>query len=154
MSPAGSLPADTFALAAGRVLSVLRVWADTRGESLLGTVRANADGTWPRQQLAKQETSAIYVTGVDAAGNESTPVKIESTEWVASPAAAGLPANPNRVMVTTQAREALEDPMAREWPSPESNGIDAASIIARPGLDAAPSPREDHAMAYQFGGRP
>ena len=60
LSSASTLPASTFMIdpdGAGPqgsgAASMLRVWGDGAFSSLMGTVRPNADGTWPRATLAR-----------------------------------------------------------------------------------------------------
>lgn len=85
---AASLPTEAFTLADGPV-AALRVFADAARSSLLvPLIRPDADGRWSRDRLRlpNLDAPAVYVTALDAAGNESAPVLIESVWFLRSTA--------------------------------------------------------------------
>ena len=101
-----SIGPAAFMLADGSGPALLRVWADANFASLMGTARPEDDGSWPRDdlQLANLETPYVYVTAIDEAGNESDPVQIQTSWWVATTAADVVTAEPK---ITTRALDAL-----------------------------------------------
>ncbi|MCK6549207.1 hypothetical protein L6R52_25415 [Myxococcota bacterium] len=85
---AAALPPETFRLADAPA-SALRVFADAEQSSLLlPLVRPAPDGSWPRERLRlpNLDTPEVWVTGIDAAGNESAAVRIENAWYVRSTA--------------------------------------------------------------------
>ncbi len=99
----GSLPAEVFRLEDGAELTRLRVWADAARTSTLSVIEPDADGSWPRTRFAQPPAAEVYVTGVDAAGNESSPVRIDKVWFVAT--TADPPAG-----VTPHERKAYQSP--------------------------------------------
>ena len=90
LDPATTLPGNTFKLSTDETPSLLRIWADREKQNLLGTARATQSPniSWPRidLQLVNLDTSQVWVTGLDAAGNESAPTPIHNTWLVGSTA--------------------------------------------------------------------
>jgi hypothetical protein len=80
-----SIPASAYSFSDGTAPVLVRVWSDEQKTSLLGDAAPNGDGTWPRKRLVNLDVPAVYVNGVDDAGNESDPVGIVNVEWVATP---------------------------------------------------------------------
>jgi hypothetical protein len=86
----------------------------------------NEDGSWPRQALGNADFDHAYVVGVDDAGNVSVPIKIESTEWVETPASHPLDAI-GYVTTTT-----LEQTFAvTTAPLPGATGTAGPTVVAR-----------------------
>jgi hypothetical protein len=83
LSGGAALPATTFQLAANRPLVRIRVWSDAALTTLLGHLDPLAGG-WERRPLDHRDTPSAWVTGIDDAGNESAPVRIQASEWVAT----------------------------------------------------------------------
>ncbi len=81
-SGAGFLPDSAFGFDEGRAVVRLRVWGDADLGTRLGEVQRDSAGRWPRVELVSLDVPAIWVSGIDEAGNESTPVAIPRTWWV------------------------------------------------------------------------
>jgi hypothetical protein len=78
------VPAAAFVLGSGLAPSLVRFWSDGAKSTLLGSAVANGDGTWPRTQLAAADLVTVYASGLDDAGNDSPPMKLQNVEWVGS----------------------------------------------------------------------
>ncbi|MCK5687855.1 hypothetical protein KAI87_01235, partial [Myxococcota bacterium] len=102
LSHVAELPSTTFKIdkdgeSIGETPAELRFWADPGLGSYLGSMQPTlndsddeTDDTWARFQLANLDTPVVYATALDAAGNESEPVRIQNAEWVATPNPPGL----------------------------------------------------------------
>jgi hypothetical protein len=113
------------ALDAGVPMRLARVYArpqpydpdkfDPLQELLLGKLERSPDGRgWVPGNLSSVETTGAVLTLVDEAGNESRPVAVEHTEWVATMGQTGV-ANPHRVQAVLVTEPTLD-------PSPEVVG--------------------------------
>ena len=153
LSGVTSFASNTFQLNNRETPTLLRFWADPLFEDNLGQAEPNPDGTWDRSelQLANVDSPRLYVTGVDAAGNESAPVLIQNGWYVAS---SGLSANltsPHSVRRSNWVRGPLE--LRADAATPAAAARDGTAEISsadyrwrkRSGM---PSPRRKHAMAY------
>ncbi|HMA18513.1 MAG TPA: hypothetical protein VKS03_08750, partial [Thermoanaerobaculia bacterium] len=161
LSPGATLAAGTFMLADGSVPSAVLVEnSATAGALILGTLRPDASGTFPRQALSSPDLATVYVVGIDDAGNDSAAVKIHDAEWVATlePPATGT--NPN-ALEWVGSLSSTRDQDIDVHPSDRSSlllagGSDGQAILARAeaawrdwtSTGAAPPGRGSHAMAY------
>jgi hypothetical protein len=126
LSGAATLPATAFLLQGGRPLERVRVWGDGARGTLLGDLLP-AGGGWERKALDRRDTPSAWVTGVDDAGNESAPVRIQASEWVAtSNPPVGVPVH--EVVATASVSSALAQAPV---------GMSAAEVAAAPGRVAA-----------------
>jgi hypothetical protein len=158
LSSDATLPAEAFALEDGSVPSAVLVKSSSDpGGLILGTLRPDASGGWPRQALSSPDLMTVFVVGLDDAGNPSIPVKVLNAEWVAThnPPPAGQ--NPHTLetigYVTTTTQEQAVD--VRPALPADAAGSAGQTIVAR--AEAAwremtptnvPVPRSNHAMAY------
>lgn len=158
LGAATTLPAGTFRLADGTPPARVQIWADDRSESLLGMMAANPDGSWPRLRLSSLDLSAVYATGLDAAGNPSMPVKLAHAEWVATLRAPALGLSPHLLRGLGATTEALDPEPARAPLRTEaaSGGLDESSLLQRGEVtwrevsvtSGGPAPRQAPALAY------
>lgn len=144
------LPSDTFRLGDGPA-AALRVWADeTRDVLLLPLVRPDASGAWPREglELPGLDTPRLYVTALDAAGNESAPVLIETVWWVGS--SAGASGSPHALTLSTDA----DHPRATQLSvaasgaadAPDARGVSRAGGLAWRRYGALEAARDDEVV--------
>lgn len=163
-----SIPAAAFS--ADVDLAMARIWADALRNSLVGTLRPNTDGTWPRRRLANLDVPQLFVTGVDDAGNESGPEPVERSVWIATPNPPSFGTSPHTLEATAfvVASQAQDREVSQPAES-SAEGADGfatrakASVVWRERLASATTPvaRSDHVMAYDnrrgvlvmFGGR-
>lgn len=162
---ADRLPSGTFTSADGAPLALVRVWGAADASAPLGTLRPNADGTWPRRPLfSTPELPTVWVTGVDAAGNESSErtdggpgyVRIENVEWVATPKQPTVGHNPNRLTGSVRGDAAWipeADALAVGAEAAAADGV--AARLASDGVWQArtfdgrsPDPRSECALVY------
>lgn len=110
LGTAASLGPDTFMLSNGAEPAALRVWADDRRESLVSPLVLPHDDGWARTdlRLSNLDTPTVFVTGLDEAGNESEPVRIENAWLVASTAGASRGASPHRLSSSGRPTAPLE----------------------------------------------
>lgn len=154
LSSAQELAASAFTLGTSQP-AMVRVFTNTNKANLLGRALPNPDNTWPRQQLASLDTAAIFVTGIDAAGNESSPVQVQTVEWVA---AIGAGQSPHRLEQTAIARAAqFPDPtMTASATGAAGRGADGVFVSAgdrgvwrqRVKMNNVPGGRDCAPMAY------
>lgn len=107
-----ALAADVLRLGDGPA-AALRVWADARRSLLVVPLVTPADdGAWPRAalELPTLDRPRVYLTGVDAAGNESAPVLIQSVWFVGSSARA--PGSPHALTTAELAEYPRSDQRA------------------------------------------
>ena len=99
LDPAESLPADTFLLSEQGAPQLLLLWSNAERTNLLKTVRPQEDGRWHRDdlRLPNIDIPQLFVSGVDAAGNESAPVGIQKTWFVAASGESSLGQRPHSV---------------------------------------------------------
>ncbi len=126
-----SFPASTFAVDDGALLR-LQVWADGQRGSLIGSTAANPDATWPRLQLANLDTPAAWVSGLDEACNESSAVRLEQAEWVATPRAPTFGAAVHTAWTTPRLALSLDQPATMATPA-------LGSALAAPDQQAEPA---------------
>jgi len=147
------LPAEALSLNRGTP-QMVRVWADPAASLLLGSARAQG-GAFPRVTLAASGVPVVYATMLDEAANESAPVRVVESEWVATsrpPASGTSPA---------RARAAPDSPPTRDPIAPvavdaAAGGTDGQAAVARAtaawmqaGPSAAlPPVRETYCAAY------
>ncbi|MBI5529862.1 MAG: hypothetical protein HY897_26355 [Deltaproteobacteria bacterium] len=170
------VPAGTFLLQDGTIPTLLRVWTSEEMKDDLGSLIPNADGSWPRKELRKQNSPVLYASAIDRSCSETGPKKIENAEWVAT-MSGKVPGstfeNPFDFIATGYFRQSLnQDSSTGQILSQDIVGISSLDSQAikwssKPGwqrfnenLDS-PSGRYDFAMAYDstrdkvvlFGGR-
>ncbi len=133
------LPADTFSLMDSDPPVMLRVWGDSSQSRLLASAApASGTGQWLRSglRLANADTAYVYVTGLDGAGNESSPVRIQNS-WLVSSTSAS---RDSLSVVTTHENTSQIDPRASgrdiaerlELRSPDGQGlVEQASLAWR-----------------------
>lgn len=131
LSPETLLPPTTFAFSMGRPIRRVRVWADAGKETLLGTVAPDGSGAWPRTTLARVDTPSLWVTGLDAAGNESQVVAIANTEWVATANPTATGASPHRLEATGVVESTLAQARGSVVGSTAGRGLDGTAQVAR-----------------------
>jgi len=149
------LAPGTFTLASGAPVR-LRFWADPSSVSLVGIAAPNADGSWPRTRLANLDVPCVYASALDEAGNESAPVRIARSEWVATPNPAAIATSPHVLQVLQSAVPSrLPDPVTTTLAGAGAEGPGGASLLARAEATwrlrapaAAPPSRSGYAMAY------
>lgn len=124
------LPATAFAFAMGRPLQRIRIWTDALKETLMGVAEPNADGTWPRTNLARVDTPSLWVTGIDAAGNESQVVGIEYSEWVATANPTATGASPHRLEAITVVEPTLAQSRSSKVEA-AGTGLDGEGVAAK-----------------------
>ncbi len=173
LDPAATLPEDTFRVD-GDPPSLVQLRSSATGGAILGSLRPGADGGWPRLQLAEVDVPFIHAVAFDGAGNPSVPVRIDHTEWVATPNPPVVGASPHRLWASQDAREhpaglELEGGLQQAHPGPELAGADGQALVLSTSRSWAsmdpvgvnPSGREAHGLAYDwtrgalvlFGGR-
>lgn len=83
LTPVDSLPGEVFELAGGRAPSLLQLFADPRGDTLLRQTRLRPDGRWDRAglRLANLDAAEVWAVGLDDAGNASPAVRIDNV-WI------------------------------------------------------------------------
>ncbi len=88
LDPSPVLPPSAFFFENGDPPSMIRIWGDAGGQDLLQSAEPTGDGRWHRDRLRLPniDRPRIYVTGLDAAGNESAPVPIQNAWYVATSA--------------------------------------------------------------------
>ena len=112
LSGDSTLPASTFRLAGAGEIVAIRVWGDADRRNLISaTILPQAGGAWAREQLrlSNLDTSAVFVTGFDRAGNESLPVPIRKAWFVASSSTVAFGASPHRATLSGRPRLPLEE---------------------------------------------
>ncbi|MBK6689476.1 MAG: hypothetical protein IPG45_33730 [Deltaproteobacteria bacterium] len=93
----GVQPSAPFSFVDGRPMRELRFWSASDRTGGLGRVSTRTSQAWAPISLADVDVPFAFVSGVDAAGNESEPLRVEETLLVATPRALGVRANPNRL---------------------------------------------------------
>lgn len=119
-----TLAADTFQLAGGVRPTGIRVFADPEGQNPLSAViRPEPDGGWHRSrlELSSPDVSVVFVSGIDAAGNESMPVRIESAWFIGTTRTPANGLTPHR-MTTSRTPSA---PLEPQLPIRERDLLDA-----------------------------
>lgn len=155
--PAPSLPAATFRFAGGSAPRRIRFWADPDRTERLGEATPDSGGRWPRSDLRLSPIDApgVWVTGLDGAGNESEPVRIRST-WYVAASGPGSGATPHRASRWGRrtAPSAPRAPVADRTPLAAPDGVALVQRGERTWLDRtprAPSPRNESAMVWEAG---
>ena len=142
LSDTTTLLGSTFTLKEDGPPVELRFWADTQQSLLLGSMKPTIDPekgpedearwSWPRLQLSNVDTPAVYVTALDAAANESQPLRIENGEWVATPNPPGFGESPHRLEATTYVEPTLtQNPFITSKAEPDAEGIEGTSELIR-----------------------
>ena len=159
LSPDAALPATAFALSDASPITEIRVWSAASNGALLGTVRPEADGSWRREgtTLVPSDSTSVWVTGVDCAGNESAPVEIVHGEWVATPNPRGSELSPHLLFTSPDIVPQLDmDPVMCRPVELFGHDTDAPLAVARAEpfwvkktpIVSGPTPRAAHVMAY------
>lgn len=146
----------TFLLEDSSPPIAIRVWADEQRMILVSdTIRPRNDGHWSREdlQLANFDTPSVYVSGIDLAGNESAPVRIERAYYVATSgptAATGHAAHLTTTSANVSAPLVDRAPtLATPLAAPNGQTVTArATHRWRRFFSGSPGPRRDHSMAY------
>ena len=170
-----ALPSETFRLEGGDAPREIRVYADAERGRRIGRVRPRDDGAWPRSELALEthDGATVWVTGIDASGNETAPVPIENA-WYVAGSGTGLSnaPSPHRLFRNFRADSAVgdRDPVetqrtAADAPDGDTLQVEAsrawrAASVQLPALNkmamaADPSSGRIHAFAGRTrGGQP
>lgn len=150
-----TIPADTFTFLDGGAITRVQVWATDESSGLLAEIAPTEAGDWPRTSLADAGT-AVWITGVDGAGNSSTAVRIENAEWVATLNGTIGDDGPFRLDERALTGASLQDISTRVTRDDEVAGWDGSASTVEfepvfhqrlPGSEA-PSARERHGMVY------
>jgi hypothetical protein len=149
------LPASTFTSGGGS-LAAVRIWSDAAGSALLATLSPGPTGAWARARLQNVDTPAAWATGLDPAGNESNPVRIENVEWVATARGAISGSSPHRVEASSYLAETFVPAPQTSLPATDAlSGQDAQTFGARAQValrkmshGPRPTARRYHGMAY------
>ncbi len=135
LDPSRFLDASAFRFTSGAALGALRVWSDDQRQGLLATVRPQADGRWDRAdlRLPGSDHPSVYVTGLDDAGNESEPVRIENAWFIGSSAAPPGEPTPHGLFTSS----AIRPPLGARIAVSDRTGLDSPSAgiitqVARP----------------------
>ncbi len=126
-------------LAPGNI-ALVRLWSDRLATQPLGSIHLSPDNTWPRARFAaSSDAASVYVTGVDDAGNESSPpIKLERGEWIAT-ANVPLGASPHRLESTSRAQGSLRPDPSHSWTAGgEASGADGLATSASAQLEWLP----------------
>ena len=157
LDDANDLPADVFAFETGAALAGIQVWADDQRASLLKTVAPQGNsGRWLREdlRLINSDVPAVWVTGIDAAGNLSAPVAIQNSWWVGSsglltngtsPHALGTTPSPQAPLRTVAAATNPQAAAGRD----NTSVVEAAEYVWSGRSDTdSPEPRRSIAATY------
>jgi hypothetical protein len=146
-----ALPAATFT--SPDPLPVVRVWADGGRVTLMGSLQPLGAGGWPRTALSPLDVPQVWVTGVDDAGNESVPVRVQTSELVVQPSSARsfarLAAVDDEFPLATTRTDLTDDP-GHAGPDLDATLFDAPLLEAAPGMSGTTQPegRAYHAVTY------
>lgn len=150
------LPAGTFELVGGKEPTAIRVWADPGRTALLSrTIRPRANHGWSRAdlQLSPADAPAVYVSGLDDAGNESPAVRIDNAWYISTSASPVYGESPHEVSVSGhptapgEARMPLDD--RRLVSSVDGEVLNARAQFGwTQRLFRAPPAGPDYVMAY------
>ena len=136
-------------------VSALRIWADPEREQLLQTAFPEPEG-WARQKLrlATFDVPAVWVTGLDPAGNESAPVRINNAWFIATPNAPPPGTEPHDYVLTPAVRNTLDpapfaEPASRiGGASPDAEPL--AHVSRGVWLDRTPGAPPEERANYAF----
>jgi hypothetical protein len=155
LEPISHLPPDVFSFDGTDSVALIRFWATEEREILLGRASSNELGEWPREQLrlADRDSPRVWVSGVDEAGNESRPVRVENAWYVASTALSALGESPHRTELSARSKAPLEAGTSIEdRSSVESpDGVGAIQVSGKSWTRfsaGTPAAQQTHAMAY------
>ena len=155
LDPTSHLPPNVFSFDGTDSVALVRFWATEEREILLGRASSNELGEWPRDQLrlANRDSPQVWVSGVDEAGNESRPVRVENAWYVASTALSALGDSPHRTELSAKSKAPLEAGTSIEdRPLVESpNGVGAIQVSGKSWTRfgaGIPPVQQAHAMAY------
>ena len=156
LDPVASLTADTFRLNGTDAPSALRVWADDQRGENLQRIFPRADGRWHRDdlRLGNNDNARLWVTGIDAAGNESMPVPIHNNWYIGSSALPPDGVTPHVTATIGGVARVTElgTPLSSPAVAASPDGAAARQATARTwrSRSTVPSPfqRRSHAMAY------
>jgi len=90
---------------AEEAVAFVRVFDSADGDSEIGRVVRNDDGLWRQTPFVTNDATALYLSSVDDAGNESTRLKVRDVTWVASmfgKRTGSLTENPHRFFAQPQ----------------------------------------------------
>ncbi len=150
----------TFLLEGQQQPAQIRIWEDQRRNNLLRSAQPNSEGDWPRAQLRlpKLDVPTVFVSGVDAAGNESQRVRLDHAWFVATSGWPAFGTSPHVLTGVGRVKETLIQPYAGSFEersiTAEPNGQALISRASRVWTEEAaapslgPSPRAGHALAY------
>ena len=149
VSPTTQVDANAFSFADRGSPAGLRVWADDRQQSAVSSViRPQIDQTWHRDDLRWSADSAeVYVTGIDDAGNESAPVRIDNVWYVVTSAGGGTIGVADRVLSPSDPLDPADEPAALDQPDNDA-AVQASGFVWRLQSNTTPGARYHHAMAY------
>lgn len=155
LAPVDSLPGEVFQLAGGQAPSLLQLFADPRGDTLLRQVRARPDGRWDRAglRLANLDAAEVWAVGLDAAGNASPPVRIQNVWFEATPNPTARGDRPHPVAPSPI--ELLPFDEARADTSTVPDQADGVAVVraadlewTQPAAGAALAPRNEPRIAF------
>jgi hypothetical protein len=154
-----TLPAGSLRLGDGALPSEVIVQSSREEDAQVLGVLMPSSGLFPRRKLFSPDLPGVWLVGLDDAGNRSPPVKLETSEWVATPTPPSMGANPSALEWIGLATSTLE-PSLRVH---RSITLDAAGLDTRAVLASAegawrnrtsstlPPDRSENAMAYDSG---
>ncbi|MEW5855030.1 MAG: kelch repeat-containing protein [Myxococcota bacterium] len=132
LDAAPTIPGAAFSLASGGLPARIRVWGDRALGTLLGMASPDLNTqTWPRLRLANVDAPVVYVTGLDSAGNESPPVAIRNSEWVATPKPPPFGTSPHVLGAIEAGGRFLDIPAGKVVAADEAGGSDGVAVVAR-----------------------
>ena len=138
LAAVAQFPGDIFTLSSGEIPTAIQVWADDVKESLLKTTFPsiiNGEKVWLREdlKLANIDSPKVWVTGLDAAGNETDPVLIENVWLVGSTAANSRGISPHITSVGSRLVHPLDEALKRLRDLTSLMGIDEVVENAKAG---------------------
>ena len=125
---ADRLPGDTFQFQDGATPRLIRIWAEKEQQNLLGTAVSSFDNgqtIWLRNSLKLNnfDTPQVWITALDRAGNESSPVAVRTT-WFVGSTADSRSQSPHEISESPVAVSPLQ-PQIRLAAQQSINGIDS-----------------------------
>ena len=127
------------------------------GALVLGMLRPDPNGRFPRQKLSSQDVTGVWLVGLDDAGNTSLPVKLRDSEWVATPNPPAFGTNPHALATTPNASPVRAQEAAwGQLNKLDAGGTGGPGVLALSSIEwrdvssgsAIPVSRRRHALAY------
>ncbi len=125
-----AVPLEAIAFGAnGDTILQARVYDREHGGGVWATIEPTIDGTgWQPTEIAAADLPELWLSAVDAAGNESPRARIDTVEWVASSGANQSPTNPIAVIAAKYAGAGLDRGV--------SDGVARLAATLDPGLSS------------------